>query len=262
MNFYQASKYLEYLVFSGHRKGHGIHSPFIFDIVSKIFRNKTQSEIVCKIEKIRKKLLHNQKLINVNDLGAGQYRNSSKTRKVSDIAKYSAVPQKYGILLSNLAAEFGSHSIIELGTSLGISAMYLAASCPEGRVYSVEGCGECAELAKENLEEAGFLNVNVINASFDSVLPGFAAEGIKPGMVFIDGNHRKEPTLRYFEQLAEISGEKTVFVIDDIYYSREMSEAWTEIKHSANVSATIDIFRMGIVFLNRNVTRNHYKIRY
>ena len=41
------------------------------------------------------------------DLGAGSVRMKTSLRKVSEIARYSPVPEKYGILLSNLAAEFG-----------------------------------------------------------------------------------------------------------------------------------------------------------
>ncbi len=87
--------------------------------------------------------------------------------------------------------------------------------------------------------------------------------GIKPGLVFIDGNHRKEPVLKYFNQIAEISDNKTVIIIDDIYYSKEMEEAWNEIKQlHEKVSVTIDIFRMGIVFFREGINHNNYIIRY
>lgn len=261
MNFYHAIKYFDYLIHSGHNKGHGIHSPFIFDLVSRVFRNKTGREVVLRIEKIRKRLLKDQRMIDVTDLGAGGNINRFRTRKVSEIARYSAVTAKYGLLLRNLAAEFGKKPVIELGTSLGFSAMYMASSC-ESTVYTIEGCGNCAAIARENFNEAGLTNVEILTGDFESVLQELTAKGIEPGMVFIDGNHRKEPVLRYFSYLSSISGEDTVFVFDDIYYSGEMTEAWEEIRSSEKVSASIDIFRMGVVFLKPNITRNHYIIRY
>lgn len=261
MNFYQTLKYLDYIAFAGHRKGHGLHSPFIFDIVSRVFRNKTDKDIVSSIEKIRKKLISDSRSIIVNDLGSGQEKSKSKIRKVSEIARHSAVPQKYGILLSRLAAEFGKPSIIELGTSFGISTMYMALSALGSDFHTMEGCRECAAIAEENFKTSG-LEVELHTGPFDSLLPELTQSGIRPGLVFIDGNHRKEPVLKYFGELLSVSGESTVIVIDDIYNSREMSEAWTEIKRNENVSATIDIFRMGIVFLRKGITRNNYIIRY
>jgi predicted O-methyltransferase YrrM len=261
MNFHQFSEYVEYLVFSGHKKGHGIHSPLIYDLVSRVFRNKTPSGIVFRIEQIRKRLLKDQRVININDLGAGQ-EVRSKQRKVSEIIKYSAINKKYGNLLSGLASKFGSPSILELGTSFGISSMYMAATCPDSIVYTIEGCAECAAVASENFREAGLTNIVQFTGSFDDVIPEVIADGIRPGLIFIDGNHRKDPTLKYFSSLIEVIEGEIVMIIDDIHYSKEMSEAWDTIKNSPDVSATIDIFRMGIVFVGKNITRNHYRIRY
>ena len=261
MNFYHALKYLRYIAFARHRKGHGVHSPFIFDIVSRVFRNKTDKDVVFSIERIRKMLISDRRSIIVNDFGSGEDKNKSKTRKVSEIARRSAVPRKYGILLSRLAAEFGKPSIVELGTSFGISTIYMSLSAPGSEVHTLEGCPECAAIARENFKTAQ-LNIEVHTGLFDSLLPEITGSGIKPGLIFIDGNHRKEPVLKYFVEFLSISDETTVIVIDDIYNSREMSQAWSEIKQNEKVSATIDIFRMGIVFLRQDITRNNYIIRY
>jgi predicted O-methyltransferase YrrM len=262
MNFFSASKYLKYIVLSRHKWGHGIHSPFIFDLVSRIFRNKTDGDIVCRVRNVRKRMISDRRSVNVKDLGAGSDKFKTNLRKVSDIARYSPVPEKYGVLLSNLASEFGKPLILELGTSLGISTMYLAASCNDTIVYTIEGSPEIAEIAEENFNRAGFTNIKLLTGSFDEMLPYVADTGIKPGLVFIDGDHRKAPLLKYFVRLAELSDKKTVIVIDDIYYSREMEEAWNEIKINERVSVTVDIFRMGIVFFRDGINPNDYTIRY
>ncbi len=130
MYFSRILKYIEYLMFSRHKRGHGIHSPFVFNVVNRILRNKTNHKFVLTIEKLRKKNIHDRRTIDVMDLGVGSKRMKISSRKVSEIAKYTAIPEKYGILLSNMAAEYGKPSVIEFGTSLGISTMYLAAGCP------------------------------------------------------------------------------------------------------------------------------------
>jgi predicted O-methyltransferase YrrM len=262
MSFFTVAKYLRYILLSGHRKGHGIHSPFVFDLVSRVFRNKIDPDIVFSIEKIRKKMISDKRAINVNDLGSGSEKIKTNLRKVSDIAKYSPVPKKYGVLLSNLAAEFGSPLILEFGTSLGISAMYMAAACSDAIVTTMEGCPAKSEIARSNFGEAGLNNIKLLTGEFEEVLPAILEKGIKPGLVFIDGNHRKKPVLEYFNTMAETSDNNTVIVIDDIYYSKEMEEAWTIIKQTKQVSVTIDLFRMGIVFFRQGMNHNNYMIRY
>ncbi len=262
MILYRTVKYLKYILLARHRKGHGIHSPFVFDLIERVFRNKIAPDIVFSIERIRKNLITDPREITVNDLGKGSENKKSELRKVSYIARNSPVPEKYGILLSNLASEYAGHSVLELGTSLGISSMYLAGGAPDVFVKTVEGCPEISQIAMDNFKQAGIRNIELFTGAFDEFLPVLMKGADKPGLVFIDGDHRKEPLLRYFTCIAEMSDEKTVVVIDDIYYSEEMEEAWNIIKQFENVSVTIDIFRMGIVFFRRGITHNNYIIRY
>lgn len=261
MIFFRALNYLKYTIMAGHRLGHGIHSPFIFDLVTRVLRNKTDKDIVCIIEKTRKKMLHDSRTIIVEDFGTGAKNRKTYRKRVSQIGKRSPVTPKYGLLLSKLASEFGGKGIIEFGTSLGISTMYLAASTT-GKVYSMEGSPVIANIARENLESAGFNNCEIFTGDFDAVLPDVLEKCPNPGLVFIDGNHMKEPLLRYFSKITEVSDKKTVIVIDDINYSKKMGEAWSEIKNSGNVTVTIDMHRMGLVFLREGITPKNYIIRY
>lgn len=262
MIFFRISGFLDYLLFSRHRNGHGIHSPFIFDLISRVFRNKTANDIVLKIEKIRKRCLSSERIIRVTDLGAGSLKMKGDLRKVSDIAAYSAVPKKYGVLLSALAAEFGKPTVIELGTSLGISTMYIASGCPDSVVYTIEACPETSAIARENFNAAGFKNICFMNGSFDEAIPELKKQSVSPGLVFIDGDHRREPVLRYFDQIVEISNSSTVIVLDDIHQSREMEDAWNEVKLHKSVSATVDLYRIGLIFFRRGMSRSDYVIRY
>lgn len=262
MFYFRLVKYLNYILLSRHKRGHGIHSPFIFDLVTRVFRNKIDPDIVFNVEQVRKKMTSDKKIILVNDLGSGSKMLKTKLRRVSDIARYSPVSRKYGMLLSRMASEFGSPMIIELGTSLGISTMYMASSNTGAQVLTVEGCPEIAELAKNNFAEAGLGNIDVIEGSFDDVLQSVTDPQVKPGLVFIDGNHRKDPVLKYFNMIAEMSGSNTVIIIDDINYSKEMAEAWKSIKLHEKVSVSVDICRMGIVFFREGINHNDYVIRY
>lgn len=262
MNIFTARRYIGYLLLSGHGRGHGIHSPFIFDVVSKVFRNKIDPRVVLTIEKIRKKLIAYQGVLEVNDLGAGSEKMKTRSRKVSDIVRYSSVPEKYGKLLANMSQAFSGDMVLELGTSAGISTMYLASAAPGIKVLTMEGCTSTAAVAEGSFKEAGLSSIRILKGSFDDLLPDVAAEGVVPGLVFIDGDHRRDSVLRYFDRIAAMSDSNTVVMIDDIYWSREMAGAWDEIKKDDRVSATIDIFRMGIIFFRKGLSRDDYVIRY
>jgi predicted O-methyltransferase YrrM len=262
MELITAYRFAEYKIFSRHREGHGIHSPFVFDLVANVFRNKINTDIVLKVETIRKKLSEYPGSVNVSDPGSGSAKMKSANRRVADIVHYTAVPPKYGRLLSNMSAAFGRKKVVELGTSLGISTMYMAAACPETVVYTIEGSSVLSEIASGNFRIAGLDNIRLLKGSFDSMLPSIRNMKFCPGLVFIDGDHRKEPLLRYFRLIAGISDDKTVIIIDDIYNSGEMAEAWGEIKADKRVTLTIDIFRMGIVFFRKGMSRMDFVIRY
>lgn len=261
MNYSGILPFVRYFLFSRHRKGHGIHSPFVFHLVSEIFRNKIDPDIVFTIESLRKELLSSRESINVNDLGSGAQRKTN-LRKVADIARYSSVPRKYGILLSNLSAEFGKPSILELGTSFGISTMYMAAAAPDSTVHTVEGCRSAANIAAACFRKAGLSNIELHCGAFDDVLPALKKDMPAPGLVFIDGNHRKEPLVKYCREIAGFSDDNTVIVIDDIHSSAEMESAWKEAMQTGKVTLAIDLFRFGILFFRKGLDHLCYTIRY
>ncbi len=262
MLYGRAVKYLRYILFSRHGKGRGIHSPHVFDLVSRVFRNKTDPEIVLMIENIRKRQISDRTRIQVLDLGSGSLASKGSLKRVCDITKYSSVPPVYGKLLYRLAQEFGEPGIIEFGTSTGISTMYLAAARPDTEVITMEGCPALSEIAARNFSSAGLSNIIQVGGDFDDSLREVKRRSIRPGLVFIDGNHKREATLKYFRAMAGMSGDKTVIIIDDIHLSKEMEEAWDEIRKYENVSFTIDIFRMGIVSFRKGMNRFDYVIRY
>ncbi len=261
MNYSGILPFVRYFLFSRHRKGHGIHSPFVFHLVSEVFRNKIDPGIVFTIESLRKELISSRELITVNDLGSGAQKRKPNLRKVSEIARSSSVPRKYGILLSNLSAEFGKTAILELGTSFGISTMYMAAAT-NATVHTVEGCSSAADIAAACFRKAGLNNIRLHRGAFDDVLPAFKNEMPAPGLVFIDGNHRKDPLVKYCGEIAGFSDDQTVIVIDDIHSSAEMESAWEEVKRIGKVTLSVDIFRMGFLFFRKGLDHLSYTVRY
>lgn len=254
--------YCKYKIFSRHKYGHGIHSPFVFDLITTVFNDKSRYEEYDEVEKVRDILSASDKEIPVTDYGAGSKILKTESRKIKDIVKYSAVSRKFGQLLFRLVKYFKSGTILELGTSLGLSTMYMAKAHRNSRIISIEADKKLARIARQNFHEAGLLNVDVINNSFENALPGIIKGLDERSFIFIDGDHEKGSTLQYFNQIAVKSESNIIIVLDDINWSDGMREAWKEIKSDPRVTVTVDLFFMGIVFFKKGIQKQNFVIKY
>jgi len=198
----------------------------------------------------------------VEDFGAGSTILKNKKRVVRDIAKTSVKPKKYGQLLFRLVHYFELKNILELGTSLGITTLYLAKPDSQTNIITMEGCPQTASLAKKNFSELKCKNINLILGNFDKTLPSALAKMKKVDLVFFDGNHRKEPTLQYFNECLKYAHNDSLFIFDDIHWSVEMEQAWEIIKANKSVTVTIDVFFMGFIFFKKELTKQDFVVKF
>lgn len=256
-------KYLQYLLTASSGKGHGVHSPFVFDFVINVLNDKSHPQAFDKIEVLRASLLKQNEKITVEDFGAGSALDPSRERKISDIARHAAKPPKFGRLLYRIAKYYQVTNVLELGTSLGLSTAYLAAAPGVKQVITMEGSPAIAEKARLHFDQLSLKNIEIVKGNFDHTLAAVAQNGPRPDLIFFDGNHRKEPTLRYFRQCLAGAGENDIFIFDDIHWSAEMEEAWGEICQDDAVTCSIDLFFVGIVFFRRDFREKQaFAIRY
>jgi predicted O-methyltransferase YrrM len=253
-------KYLQYLYRS--TTSYGVHPPFLFDLVTKVFDDKSVKEDYLRVEKLKEQLIRDKRIIKVTDLGAGAISGKGKERSIRYIAGSSSKPKKYGRLLFRLVSHFQPRTVLELGTSLGFSSAYMALGYPSANVITVEGCPNIADLAQKNFQELNIHNIRLINGSFNNELPLILNSVKKIDFVFFDGNHQKEPTINYFEQCLIKADNETVIVLDDIHWSKGMEEAWEQIRKHSSVTLSVDVFFMGIVFLKKELTKQHFIIRF
>ncbi len=258
-HLWRAKQYTKYL--SKAKNRHGIHSPFVYQLLDEVIYDRTRFPEYQAIQTVRKVLLNRSDEIEITDLGAGSTVNSSKRRKVADIAKNSAKGGKWGELLFRLARHFQPETMIELGTSLGIGSLYQSLGHPSGKLTTFEGCPNTAAVAREVFAKTN-ADPTIIKGNFDDTLQPFLASIEKLDWAFIDGNHQKEPTIRYFHQCMEKCHHDSVLLFDDIYWSKGMAEAWENIKAHERVTVTLDLFQIGIVFLREGQAKQHFTIRY
>jgi len=256
-----AYRYCQYRWKARGRKGHGIHSPFVFEWVTEVLEDDRFFYAYASIEQERERLLNSAEKVEVADFGAGGMHGNLSTRTISKIAARSLKPPKYARLLFRLVQHYQCKRVLELGTCLGITTSYLASARADTSVTTMEGAAAYAEKAREVFQRLGLKNIQLIEGNFDDTLSGVLSVSEPWDLIFIDGNHRLEPTLRYFEQLLLHAHGGTIFVMDDIHWSQEMEQAWHQIQAHPSVTLTIDLFFIGLVFIRpEQLAREHFVI--
>lgn len=258
-----AKKYLHYFLTAANGKGHGIHSPFVYDFVTKVLNDRRHYYAYDKVEALRARLGKDKKVIPVEDLGAGSGRDRAAERSIASLAGNAAKPARLGQLLFRIVDHYQPGVCIELGTSLGLTSAYLALGNPKGKLYTLEGSPAIANVANENFLSLGIDNVELLTGNFDDTLMPLLQGLEHIDLAFIDGNHRYEPTMRYFGQLMQKTHDQSMLVFDDIHWSEGMEKAWEEIKADPRVTLSIDLFFLGIVIFNPDIkVKQHFTVRF
>jgi predicted O-methyltransferase YrrM len=258
-----AAKYIRYYITASNGKGHGVHSPFVFDFITHILNDKRNFYPYDKIENCRNRMLMDHRLLNVRDFGAGSVTGNANQKRIAGIAKNAAKSGKLGQLLFRIVNYYQPISMIELGTSLGLSSAYLASGNPAARLITCEGAPSVAAIALENFASLNIKNIETVVGNFDETLTPVLERLAGIDLAFVDGNHRKEPTMNYFKQILQKTNRPAILIFDDIHWSEEMEEAWVEIKNHPAVLLTIDLFFIGLVVFNNDFkVEQHFVIRF
>jgi predicted O-methyltransferase YrrM len=255
---FEAREYIRWRI-KAHGKA-GVHPPFLFRLADEVLTEKNTVSMAPHIETMRKKLRKDRRVIQVTDLGAGSKTGAARERSIRDMARHAAKSEKWGKTLARLAAELQPNHLIELGTSLGISAAYLASAVPKGKLVTLEGCPAIASEARKNLDSLEIKNVEIRTGHFDQTLPALLGELNSVDFAYVDGNHTEEATLRYFDWLKNKAQGHTVLVFDDIHWSSGMAEAWKKITADSRVTLSVDFFRIGVVFFDSRFSKQHFNL--
>jgi predicted O-methyltransferase YrrM len=255
-----AAKYANYLIKA--KKLHGVHSPLAYDFSEQLLYPENSYYAFDTIEELRRKLLIDKRQITVTDFGAGSRIFKSNTRSIHQMAKHVLLKPKYGQLLFRMIEHYRPKTIVELGTSLGITSLYLGLSHKDVQVYTFEGCPEIGRIAKENWQHLNATIIHLVLGDFEHTLREKLNEIPAIDFAYIDGNHTYRATIDYFKLFMDKSSENTILVFDDIHLSEEMEQAWEEIKSHPKVSCTIDLFKIGVVFLRKGKVKEDFVLWY
>ncbi len=254
---FQVKAYIKFLYYS--KNQHGIHSPFVFALVTQCFYNNAKNEAYKTLKNIRNYLYTSYQTIYVTDFGAGSKVFKNNKRKVSAIAKNAGLSQKNSELLFRIVAYFKPTHILEIGTSVGLGTVSMALANLKTKIITLEGCPETAAVAQNIFKEFRIENIEITTDEFSKSLQKYSSETFD--LIYFDGNHQQEATLHYFEALLPTITANSVWIFDDIHWSAGMEKAWEIIKNHPKVTVTIDTFQWGIAFFRTEQAKEHFVVR-
>lgn len=265
MNANLATAYIRHLLTA--RTAHALHSPFLFELYTKAIKHRETPEVE-NIQRLRRDVNRDDRMIKVEDFGAGSQTGMGTERSVKTMASRSGVSHRYGALLYRIARHIDAKQMLELGTSVGLGTSYLASALRdngaglEKGVVTIDSSRETQDVALEHLGKLGLdPYVELLTGTFNDVLPEHLAAGQKYDLVYIDGDHQYEATLRYFEMIKPCLHEESVVVLDDIYWSKGMTAAWEELRKHESVRQSVDLFRFGLLFFRPKQLSEHFRLR-
>jgi predicted O-methyltransferase YrrM len=262
-NWQLAKKYIHYYFTAANGKGHGVHSPFVFEFIKKVLNDNRHFPAYDQVEALRRQLLTDKTILQVEDFGAGSAISNTHQRSIASIARNAAKSKKFSQLLFRIVQYYKPATVLELGTSLGVSTAYMALANPAARVMTGEGSRAIAAQAFTNFQQLALQRIELTPGNFDDTLPGMVSRLSPVELAFIDGNHRLEPTVRYFEQLLPHITDKSIVIFDDIHWSEGMEQAWQQVKDHPAVTLTIDLFFIGLVFFRKDFkVKQHFTVRF
>jgi predicted O-methyltransferase YrrM len=254
MNF--VNEYIKYFINSKGR--HGIHSPFVYDLLDKCLKIKIPADFTSKLNQLQKSLSSNNSLIQIEDAGAGSKKLSNE-RSVKSIYKTASCKGVYAKLLFQLSNHYEPKNILELGTSLGIGTIHLSSGNPKATITTIDACKNTLEIAESNFAKLNLKNIEVVHAKFDDFLT--KENQTKYDLVYIDGHHDGKALKKYLKLLSNFTDENTIFLLDDIRWSQDMYESWKEIISLEEFHLTMDLFRMGIIIRRPQQVKEHFVIK-
>ncbi|HPD95256.1 MAG: class I SAM-dependent methyltransferase [Bacteroidales bacterium] len=245
------------------RGGYGIHSPFLYSLYVEVIEPSRHEPIFEKAEKYRKEMINCGLSVFIRHLGETiQNGYSGQEIKLAYVARHVAVPMHLGRLLYRLVSHVKPATVLELGTSVGISSIYMALADSNAQIHTIEGNETILDLASNRFRQLGLNNIKTYSGEFDVTLPKLLSKLQTIDFVFIDGDHKGDSLLRYIQLIQPKLTKDSVVVIDDIRWSRDMERAWNKIRSSNDVTLSLDLFRCGVLFFREGIVKQHFYLRY
>ena len=225
-----------------HRRGFGVHSPFAFNLITKVIEENFMYYSYAEIEQIRREKLQ------------GKLNRKSLNRRAE-------ISFKKGSLLFRLVNRFTPSFILEICTAWGISTLYLHNGHSTSHLVCIEPDNAVAEMAKkvvgDNKESISFLTDSLSHS-----LDLYFISGTELNFVYVHQLSNPADYTWLIPLLIEHSGDKTVWVINGIRSHERIAAAWRLLIADNKVRVTMDLYDMGLAFNNPKLNKQDYVVAF
>ncbi len=215
------------------RRGHGVHSPFAFNLINKVIEEKKIFYIFEETEKLR-----------------SQFQLKRRKKK------------KYGQLLFRLVNFFKPNHVLQIGFSREVEILYLLSALDKGKLTLLEE--NITDISLAEMISNQFKPFEIKPAINIETLDSIRNKNHIPDFVFFNITHNTEMTYALLEKILSNIDEHThvIFVIDSIRKNKEMKNLWKTITSNPKVTITMDLYVLGLVIFNKKLYKRNYKVHF
>ena len=239
-----------YLLMSRHRKGHGIHSPYLFRLITEVIENKGHFSVYPLLKEAQ---------VNVRDmiriLDVESYRQLNPTVKgfrPKWAWKQHLLPERFDRLFFRLVNEFQPQSTSFYGSTFGTTLLALALADRRRRVKAQVENDHFRSFSRRLVEAYEVRNIDL------------TGEGSVDASDFAVVLNPTDPD-KCDEILAQIFAGKDfhgVAVLCGVHTSPEMEEVWSRHKVNPVVRVSLDLFEMGIFICREGLQKENFVLRF
>lgn len=242
-------------------RGEGTHIVQAFLKTLKFQNTANDNQTFEVLQQFRHDLSFDDRIISFEEIG------SDSEMTVAEVAQRAASPEIWARFFYHLSKAEPTENILEIGTNLGVSGQYFIKALEEkknGKFITLEGVKRLCEIAENQFGSlADPSRFEVLHGLYDQTLINIVNNDILFNLVFIDGNHQYNATLKYFEMLKNNLADKAVVIFDDINWSKGMRKAWREICKQKGVVLSVNFFKLGVIVFDSKSTQltpDHYQL--
>ena len=217
-------------------KGFGIHSPFAFNFVLKVLRERNQ--------------YYAYDNIHAAHWGATRL---ATTKESKHILSY-----KYAKMIFRIACHFNPTSILQVGTSHGVASKALLSVSSSTQLYSYVGVTHNRKIYESTTSDVAhritkFDDINEAIASYIASLPHDNAP-------FIIINHIDKGNRLIIDTASNAISQGGIVIVCNINKNKTIKESWDEIKSNMPHGMSFSNDKIGVIVGHKHLPLQHFSL--
>ncbi|MDD2435944.1 MAG: SAM-dependent methyltransferase [Massilibacteroides sp.] len=222
-----------------YRKGHGVHSPFVFNFITKVIDERAAYYCLKDIELTRKKFFYENEPFH----------------------KWEIRP-KYGALLMRISNYLKPQNLLLIGSDLSFSALYSSSYASTTRCVVLEEKTEIAAFSRSVIEKHRAKNILLKEGVYQKTVSEVLEHTDKLDFVYFGYPNDSALDIPVFECILPHLHEHSVLILRGIRKTKDRKEFWNRLCARPEVSVTIDVYELGIAFFNHKIHKKNYIVSF